>query len=60
MAKLVVLTEGFAGRSYDLKGEKTTIGRVEDIAFQIPEPSVSSHHCEIQFRGADCMVRDLD
>ncbi|HOX02284.1 MAG TPA: FHA domain-containing protein [Candidatus Paceibacterota bacterium] len=60
MAKLVVLTEGFAGRSYDLKGEKTTIGRVEDNAFQIPEPSVSSHHCEIQFRGADCMVRDLD
>jgi pSer/pThr/pTyr-binding forkhead associated (FHA) protein len=60
MAKLVVLTEGFAGTSYELKVERTTIGRVEDNAFQIPEPSVSSHHCEVLLRGGDIVVKDLN
>lgn len=59
MAKLVVLSEGFAGRTHELKGEKITIGRLEDNTFQIPEPSVSSHHCEILIRGGEILVRDL-
>ena len=57
MAKLVLLSEGFTGRSYDLKAEKTTVGRVEDNAFQIPEQSVSSHHCEVLLRGSDVVVQ---
>jgi pSer/pThr/pTyr-binding forkhead associated (FHA) protein len=60
MARLVVLTEGFAGRACELKAVRTTIGRLEDNAFQIPEPSVSSHHCEVQLRGQDIIVKDLD
>ena len=48
------------GRTLDLKVEKTTIGRVEDNTFQIAEPSVSSHHCEILLRGADVVVKDLN
>src|SRR5579859_5246865 len=60
MAKLVVLSEGMTGRSYELKVDKTTIGRVEDNAFQIAEPSVSSHHCEILLRGNDVIVKDLN
>ncbi|MCS7034278.1 MAG: FHA domain-containing protein [Phycisphaerae bacterium] len=60
MAKLVVLSEGFTGRSYELKAEKTTIGRLEDNAFQIAEPSVSSHHCEVLLRGNDVVVKDLN
>src|SRR5215469_5626779 len=59
MAKLVVLTQSMAGRSVDL-GERTTIGRVEDNAFQIAEPSVSSRHCEILLRGEDVVVKDLN
>lgn len=59
MAKLVVLTEGFAGRAYELKGERITIGRLEDNTIQIAEPSVSSHHCEILIRGQEIRVRDL-
>ena len=47
MAKLVVLSEGLTGQSYELKVDKTTIGRVEDNTFQIAQPSVSSHHCEV-------------
>jgi pSer/pThr/pTyr-binding forkhead associated (FHA) protein len=60
MAKLVVLTAGMTGRTHELKVEKTTVGRLEDNTFQIAEPSVSSHHCEIILRGSDVLIRDLN
>jgi pSer/pThr/pTyr-binding forkhead associated (FHA) protein len=60
MAKLVLLSAGMTGRTHDLKGEKTTVGRVEDNSFQIAEPSVSSHHAELLLRGSDVIVRDLN
>ena len=60
MAKLVVLSAGMTGRTHELNVDKTTIGRVEDNTFQISEPSVSSHHCELLLRGADVVVRDLE
>src|ERR1051326_3829499 len=60
MAKLVVLSEGFTGLTCELKADKTTVGRLEDNAFQIADPSVSSHHCELTRRGADLLVKDLN
>jgi hypothetical protein len=48
------------GRTQELKVDKTTIGRVEDNTFQIAEPSVSSHHCEVVLRGSEVLVRDLN
>lgn len=62
MAKLVVLSEGegLKGQSYELKVDKTTVGRVEDNTFQIAQPSVSSHHCEIFLKGNDIVVKDLN
>ena len=60
MAKLVVLSAGMTGRTQELKADKTTIGRVEDNTFQIAEPSVSSHHCEVVLRGKDVVVVDLN
>jgi predicted component of type VI protein secretion system len=60
MAKLVVLSAGLSGRSHELKADKTTIGRVEDNTFQLAEPSVSSHHCEVELRGSDVLVKDLN
>ena len=60
MAKLVVLSEGFTGLTCELKVDKTTVGRLEDNAFQISEPSVSSHHCELTHRGAELLVKDLN
>jgi hypothetical protein len=59
MARLVLLSEGFTGRTFELKGEKTTVGRVSDNAFEIPESSVSSHHAEIVLQGNDVLIRDL-
>jgi pSer/pThr/pTyr-binding forkhead associated (FHA) protein len=60
MSKLVLLSEGFTGRTYELNVEKTTVGRVEDNAFQIAEPSVSSHHAEIILKGNDVVIKDLN
>src|SRR6266478_204604 len=60
MAKLVLLSAGMTGRTHELKVDKTTIGRVEDNTFQIAEPSVSSHHCEVLLRGNDVVIKDLN
>ncbi len=60
MPKLVVLSQGLAGLSYELKTDKITVGRVEDNSFQVLDPSVSSHHCEILLKGNDVIVRDLN
>lgn len=60
MSKLVVLTEGFTGRACEIKGDKITIGRLDDNAFAIPEASVSSHHCEVLVKGSDVVVKDLN
>ena len=60
MARLVILSEGFTGKACELTGGKTTIGRVEDNTFPIPEGSISSHHCEVLLRGADIVVHDLN
>src|SRR6202035_5806606 len=60
MAKLVVLSEGLTGQSYELNVDKTTVGRVEDNTFQISQGSVSSHHAEILLRGNEVIVKDLN
>ena len=60
MAKLVILSQGLAGRTHELTVDKTTIGRVEDNTFTLTDPSVSSHHCEVLLRGAEVVVRDLN
>ena len=60
MAKLVILTQGLNGRAHELNVDRTTIGRVEDNLFQIAEPSVSSHHCEVHLRGEEILIRDLN
>jgi hypothetical protein len=60
MAKLVLLSEGLTGRFHELVAEKTVIGRVADNTFQIAEPSVSSHHCEVLLRGNEVTVKDLN
>jgi hypothetical protein len=58
--KLVVLSAGMTGRVCELKVDKTTIGRSEDNVFQIADPSVSSHHCEVLVQGNEVLVRDLN
>lgn len=59
MARLVLLSEGLTGRTFELKAEKTTVGRVSDNMFEIPEASVSSHHAELVLKGNELQVTDL-
>ena len=59
MARLVLLSEGYTGRSFDLKVEQTTVGRIDDNAIEIPDGSISSHHGEFLLRGTDVVFRDL-
>lgn len=59
MPKLVCLTAGLTDRVFDVKPEKGTLGRLEDNQFCLPEPSVSSHHCELSSKGDDIVVKDL-
>jgi pSer/pThr/pTyr-binding forkhead associated (FHA) protein len=60
MAKLVIQNQGMTGRAHELNIDRTTIGRVEDNTFQISDPSVSSHHCEVQLQGGEVLIRDLN
>jgi hypothetical protein len=60
MARLVILSEGLTGKAIELAAEKTTIGRVDDNMFPIPEASVSSHHCEVLLRGGGVVIHDLN
>jgi pSer/pThr/pTyr-binding forkhead associated (FHA) protein len=60
MAKLVIQNQGMTGRACELQTDRTTIGRVEDNTFQIADPSVSSHHCEVHLRGSEILIRDLN
>ena len=60
MARLVILSEGLTGKAFELTVDKTTVGRVDDNTFPIPEASVSSHHCEVLLRGTDVVIRDLN
>lgn len=57
--KLVLLSPGLTGFTHELKADRTTIGRSEDNLFQVADPSVSSHHCEVLQRQGELLVRDL-
>jgi pSer/pThr/pTyr-binding forkhead associated (FHA) protein len=60
MAKLVIQNQGMTGRAHELNADRITVGRVEDNTFQIADPSVSSHHCEVHLRGSEVLIRDLN
>lgn len=59
MAKLVILNQGMAGRTFELHVERTTVGRIEENTFQIADPSVSSRHAEIFLRGEEIVIKDI-
>ena len=60
MAKLVILNQGMTGRTFEVNVERTTVGRLEDNAFQIADASVSSHHAEILLQGSELLIKDLN
>lgn len=60
MAKLAFINGTFAGRTYELAAQRTTVGRGNTNTLSIHDNSVSEQHCEIYDNGADLIIRDLD
>lgn len=60
MPKLVFTSAPLTGKTYDLLLEKTTVGRADQNALVIHDPSLSAAHCEILLHGPEIIVRDLD
>ncbi len=60
MPKLVVTTSPLSGRTIEVSAEKTSVGRVEDNQVVLPDPSISSHHCELTSIGDEIFVKDLN
>ena len=59
MPKLIFTSERFAGQTYELTLEKTTVGRGDHNTLALHDPSVSLAHCEILVHGPEVIVRDL-
>lgn len=57
-AKLIILSEQFRGRTFELVNETMTIGRVDQRDICIKDPTVSTNHCTIIMRDGHCFVRD--
>ena len=55
MPKLVI-----SGTAYELVGDLITIGRASDNMIVIRDPSVSSHHAQLQLAGETYRLKDLD
>ena len=60
MARLVITNGVQEGRVLRLRSGINRIGRSVENHLQVPDPSVSSSHCEIIFSDTDIHVRDLN
>ena len=59
MARIQYTTPDGNTGEIELTAESMTVGRAGDNAIVIPDESVSSHHGEFAFDGADWTFRDL-
>jgi pSer/pThr/pTyr-binding forkhead associated (FHA) protein len=58
--RLIVLSEQFRGKTYELVNEVYTCGRVETTQIFLKDPTISSQHCEFVKKGQTYVVRDLN
>src|SRR5437762_7355951 len=59
MAKLMIQSGPRQGTQVELKPGSNRLGRQTDNDFQIDDPSVSGHHCEILLESGSASVTDL-
>lgn len=59
MPRIQYTTSDGATGEVELSGERLTVGRADDNHIIIPDGSVSSHHGEIVFDGANWVFNDL-
>lgn len=58
--KLIVLSEQFRGKNYELTEPKYIVGRVDNCDIYLKDPTVSSRHCEFVKTGNTYLLRDLN
>lgn len=56
--KLIILSENFRGRTFELLQEKMTVGRTDERDICIKDPTVSTMHCTLIRRNNLFYVRD--
>lgn len=60
MARLLIMSEGFAHKVIELHLGVNRFGRTKDNDFQIDHPTISAHHCEIALSDQGLTLRDCD
>lgn len=58
--KLIILSEQYRGKTFELTKDLYTIGRVEERDICIPDPAISTYHCALVRQGDDYIVKDQD
>ncbi len=56
--KLIILSEPFRGKTFELTKDLYTIGRVEERDICIPDPAISTYHCALVRKGDTYIVKD--
>ncbi|MBN1269490.1 MAG: FHA domain-containing protein [Kiritimatiellae bacterium] len=60
MAVLIGMSGDLKGQTFQLTQDETRIGRSEDNAIPLNNPTVSGHHCSIHREGEKYILRDKD
>jgi len=60
MAMLIGMSEGYRGKTYEVKPPKVTIGRTTTNSLSFDHSSISSHHCVIKRENRQFLLRDLE
>ncbi len=56
--KLIVLSEQFRGKTFELTKDLHTVGRIEERDICIKDPTVSTYHCDFIRNGPTYIIRD--
>lgn len=58
--KLIALLGPLRGKSFELNGPRTVVGRLSSNPIYIPDQSVSRQHCVLEVAGGQVTLQDLD
>ncbi len=56
--KLIVLSEQFRGRIFELNKDQLTVGRVDERDICIKDPTISTYHCKFTRSGNTYVIED--
>jgi len=60
MPKLVVTSAEMKDRTFELVEDRISVGRLPENGIRLEDKAISSHHAELNRKGEDYVVRDLN